>query len=536
MERESMEYDVVIVGAGPAGLSAAIRLKQLNASLSVCLLEKGAEVGAHILSGCVFEPRALDELLPDWKNQDFPITLQANCDKLYYLTKQKKFQLPVPTTMHNQGNYIISLGQLCRKLASIAENLGVEIYPGFPASDLLFDENNTLTGVITGDMGVDKHEQQGPNFQPGMKLVARLTLFAEGCRGSLSKRLIKHYHLNKQCSPQSYGIGFKEIWQVEKSDPGTVIHTLGWPLDNLTYGGSFVYHLENNQVGIGFVVGLDYQNPWLNPFSEFQRFKTHPFIKPLLEKGERISYGARALNEGGYQAIPRLAFPGGALIGDSAGFLNVAKIKGSHTAMKSGMLAAEASVELFTQNETHTLFHYQSAIKKSWLYQELYKVRNIRPAFHYGLTLGFIYSGIDQYIFRGHAPWTFSYRPDHKSLIMANKAKKIPYDKPDNKITFDKTSSVFLSGVFHEENQPGHLTLLDKTIAIEKNYDLFASPETRYCPAGVYEIVEDENNAPRLQINAQNCIHCKTCDIKDPYQNINWVPPEGGGGPNYSDM
>jgi electron-transferring-flavoprotein dehydrogenase len=536
MERESMNYDVVIVGAGPAGLSAAIRLKQLNPDLGVCVLEKGAEVGAHILSGCVFEPRALNELLPNWKTDNFPITLEAKSDAFYYLSAKSAYRLPTPRTMHNKGNLIISLGLLCQKLAGVAESLGVEIYPGFAAQCPIFDDNNQLTGVITGDMGIGKNGEKTPQYQPGMALLGKITLLAEGCRGSLSKQLIKHYKLDKDASPQSYGIGFKEIWQVEKSSPGDIIHTLGWPLDRKTYGGSFIYHLEKNQIALGFVIGLDYQNPWLSPFHEFQRFKTHPFVKPLLKNGERISYGARALNEGGLQAIPKLTFPGGALIGDAAGFLNVAKIKGTHTAMKSGMLAAESTHHFFQKEKHVELTGYTYSLKKSWVYKELYHVRNIRPAFHFGLLRGLIYSGIDQYILRGKAPWTFTYQPDYKQLLQKQKANPIHYDKPDNTITFDKTSSVYLSGVFHEENQPPHLILEDPKKAIEKNYTLFASPETRYCPAGVYEIVENDNNPPRLQINAQNCIHCKTCDIKDPYQNINWVPPEGGGGPNYAAM
>lgn len=531
-----MSYDVVIVGAGPSGLSAAIRLKQLNASLSVCILEKGAEVGSHILSGCVFEPRTLNELLPDWETQDFPLSLQAQKDFFYYLTPNRALRLPTPKTMHNQGNYIISLGQLCRKLADVAEAMGVEIYPGFAGSEILYDKDNRLIGVATGDMGIDKQGEQTPQYQAGMALMGKLTLLAEGCRGSLSKQIIKHYQLDKNASPQSYGIGLKEIWQVNKSEPGTIIHTLGWPLDKATYGGSFIYHLDNNQVALGFVIGLDYKNPYLSPFNEFQRFKTHPFVKPLLDGGERLSYGARALNEGGLQAIPTLSFPGGALIGDTAGFLNVPKIKGTHTAMKSGMLAAESAHAFLQKENPSTDFSYDDTFKRSWVYDELYRVRNIRPAFHYGLFIGFAYSAIDQYVLQGKAPWTFKYQADHKSLLTKAKSTPIQYPKPDNKITFDRTSSVFLSGVFHEENQPCHLVLSDKTIAIDKNHTLYDSPETRYCPAQVYEIIEDESGRPSLQINAQNCIHCKTCDIKDPYQNINWRPPEGGGGPNYKEM
>lgn len=536
VERESMSYDVVIVGAGPSGLSAAIRLKQLDDSLSVCVLEKGAEVGSHILSGCVFEPRALNELLPGWENQDFPLSLKATTDRFYYLTQNRALRLPTPKTMHNQGNYIISLGQLCQKLASIAEAMGIEIYPGFAGSDLLFNDNNEVIGVATGDMGINKQGEKTPQYQPGMALMGKLTLLAEGCRGSLSKQVIKHYQLDKKANPQSYGIGFKEIWHVKKSEPGSIIHTVGWPLDKATYGGSFIYHLADNKVALGFVIGLDYRNPFLNPFNEFQRFKTHPTIKPLLENGERISYGARALNEGGLQALPHLSFPGGALIGDSAGFLNVPKIKGSHTAMKSGMLAAESAHTYLQQEKSSELFSYDDKLKQSWVYDELYRVRNVRPAFHYGLFMGLAYSAIDQYVLFGKAPWTFQYQTDHEQLRQKDKANKIDYPKPDNQLTFDRTSSVFLSGVFHEENQPCHLVLTDPSIAIDKNYKLFDSPETRYCPAQVYEIVEDSSGQASLQINAQNCIHCKTCDIKDPYQNINWRPPEGGGGPNYKEM
>ena len=533
MERESMEFDVLIIGAGPAGLSAAIRLKQLDESLSVCVIEKGAEVGAHILSGCIFEPRALNELLPDWKEKNFPLTLKAKTDEFCLLTKTKNYRLPTPPTMKNEGNYIISLGTLCRRLAEICEEMGIDVYPGFAASDVVFNDNNQVIGVVTGDMGVNKHGTPSDQYQIGMKLLAKQTLFAEGCRGSLSKKLIAHYQLDKHSSPQSYGLGLKEIWRVKSSTPGEITHTIGWPLDNKTYGGSFIYHLEENKVAIGFVVGLDYENPYLSPFEEFQRFKTHPAIKPLLEGGERLSYGARALNEGGLQAIPQTSFPGGLLIGDSAGFLNVAKIKGSHTAMKSGMLAAEAVVDAFKKE--HASASYDKSLKKSWVHQELYQARNLRPAFHYGLWPGLLYSAIDQYLLRGKAPWTFSYNPDHLSLKKAAKAKPIHYDKPDNVITFDRSSSLYLSGTFHEEDQPCHLQLAKENIAIEINYHEYASPETRYCPAGVYEIIT-EDNKPRLQINAQNCLHCKTCDIKDMTQNINWVTPEGGGGPQYGDM
>ncbi len=532
MERESMEFDVLIIGAGPSGLAAAIRIKQLDASISVCVLEKGSEVGAHILSGCVFEPRALNELLPNWSQEDFPITLKAKSDEFSLLTKRSKYRLPTPKPMHNEGNYIISLGLLCRKLAEVAEHLGVEIFPGFAAKGVVFNEHDEVMGILTCDLGINRDGSQSAQYQPGMKLLAKQTLLAEGCRGSLSKKLIKHYRLDRNAKPQSYGIGFKEIWQVKENDPGHIMHTIGWPLDHKTYGGSFIYHLEDNKIAVGFVVGLDYQNPYLSPFSEFQRFKTHPSIKPLFEGGERLSYGARALSEGGLQSIPILNFPGGALIGDSAGFLNVPKIKGSHTAMKSGMLAAEQLIEAFKDDKPS--LDYRQKFKESWLYQELNMARNIRPAFHYGLLPGLIYSAIDQYVFQGKAPWTFGYQPDHLSLKKASEVRPIEYPKPDNKITFDKASSVYLTGTFHEENQPVHLELLEPDKAIKINYKEYASPETRYCPAGVYEIIE-ENGEPMLQINAQNCIHCKTCDIKDITQNINWIPPESGG-PQYNGM
>ncbi len=532
-----MEYDVLIVGAGPAGLACAIKLKQLKPELSVCLLEKGAEVGAHILSGAVLEPRALDELLPDWQQRSLPITQKVSKDCFYYLTEHKQFKLPTPPTMYNHGNYIISLSQLCKSLADIAEELGVEIYPGFSGADIVFDDSGLVAGVITGDMGVAKDGSHSPNYQPGMQLLAKQTVLAEGGRGSLTKRLNHHFNLQKDACPQTYGLGFKEIWRVKQNVPGTVIHTIGWPLDFSTYGGSFLYHFEDDKVAIGFVIGLDYQNPWLNPFEEFQRFKTHPSISDLLDGGERLSYGAKSLSEGGYQSIPKLTFPGGMLIGDCAGFLNVAKIKGTHTAMKSGMLAAETiAKELDPKAETIELINYETELKQSWLADELFKVRNIRPAFQKGLLWGMGYSAIDHYLLRGKAPWTFKHDHDHQKLRSAKVMKKIDYPKPDGKLTFDKLSSVFLAGTFHEENQPSHLKLQDPSIAIDVNYKEFASPETRYCPAGVYEIVETEEQKPRLQINAQNCIHCKTCDIKDPYQNINWIVPEGGGGPNYQGM
>ncbi len=542
MERESMAYDVVIVGAGPAGLSAAIRLKQRaeqeGREINVCVLEKGSEVGAHILSGACLEPRALDELIPDWKEKDAPVTIEAKEDSFLYLTETRSFRLPTPPPMRNHGNYIISLGNLCRWLAEQAESLGVEIYPGFAAADILYDENGRVYGVATGDMGISKDGSHGPNYQPGMELHAKLLLVAEGCRGSLTKMLFDRFDLRKDCDPQTYGIGIKELWEVEpdKHQPGKIIHTIGWPMDRKTYGGSWLYHFENNLVSLGFVIGLDYENPHLSPFDEMQRFKTHPAIKPLLEDGRRVSYGARALSEGGFQSIPTLTFPGGALIGDCAGFLNVPKIKGTHTAMKSGMVAADAAFDaLGADAETPAMDAYPKALEKSWLWEELKGVRNIRPSFRWGLWPAFAYSAIDTVVFRGKAPWTMHHHDDHSTLKKASETPKIDYPKPDGVLTFDKLSSVFISNTNHEEDQPSHLTLRDDSIPTSVNLPLYDGPEQRYCPAAVYEYVE-ENGEQQLRINAQNCVHCKTCDIKDPKQNINWVTPEGGGGPNYPNM
>ena len=538
--REMMEYDVVVVGAGPSGLSAAIKLKQLskeaNKDLSVCVIEKGSEVGAHIVSGAVIETKALDELIPEWKTKNSPLKTQATDDKFLYLTETKSYQLPTPPQMHNKGNYIISLSDFTKWLAQQAEALEVEIYPGFSASEVLFDENNKVVGVATCDMGRLKDGSEGPNFERGIELRAKQTIFSEGCRGHLGKILMKKFNLNSENSPQTYGIGIKELWEIssDKSKPGSIMHTTGWPLDNDTYGGSFLYHLDNNKISIGFVIGLDYKNPYLSPYLEFQRFKHHPAIKKLLEGGRRINYGARALNEGGVQSLPKLTFPGGMLVGCEAGFLNVPKIKGTHLAMKSGMIAAQSIFENIDKKDE--ISEFQTDIKQSWLWKELYKVRNIRPSFKWGFWKAIAYSAIDTYIFRGNAPWTIDHHgTDHESLGNKHEYNVINYPKPDNVISFDRLTNVSFSGTNHEENQPCHLQLKDEQVPINTNFELYDNPETRYCPAGVYEIVLNDNK-PKLQINAQNCVHCKTCDIKDPTQNINWVTPQGGGGPNYQGM
>ena len=541
MERESMAFDVVVVGAGPAGLAAAIRLRQLAAEsgreISVCVVEKGSEVGAHILSGAVIDPRALDELIADWRDQDPPLVTAATDDRLLLLTERRAWRLPTPPQMNNDGCYVASLGNLARWLAERAEALGAEIFPGFAAAEVLYDGDGRIRGVATGDMGVGKDGEATANHQPGIELHAKITLFAEGCRGSLSQSLIARYDLGKDCEPQTYGIGIKELWEVlpEQHHPGRVIHTVGWPLDQQTYGGSFLYHLESGQVAIGVVIGLDYRNPYLSPFEEMQRLKTHPAIRPTFEGGRRIAYGARALNEGGYQSIPALALPGGALIGAAAGFMNVPRIKGTHTAMKSGMLAAEATAAALAAGEGATLNAYPAAFEASWAASELRRVRNIRPGFRWGFWPGMINAALETYLLRGRAPWTLHHHKDHESLAPADACRPITYPKPDGKLTFDRLSSVYLSNTNHEENQPCHLVLGDPALALDVNLARYGGPEALYCPAGVYEFVE-EDGATRLQISAQNCVHCKTCDIKDPSQNIRWTVPEGGGGPNYPNM
>ncbi|MDD3029543.1 MAG: electron transfer flavoprotein-ubiquinone oxidoreductase [Alphaproteobacteria bacterium] len=540
--REVMEYDVLIVGAGPAGLSCAIRLKQLaqqcNKEVSVCVIEKGSEVGAHMLSGVAFEPRALNELIPDWKEKGAPLTVPATSDRVLFLTSKLAFPLPTPPTMHNHGNYIGSLGRLAKWMAEQAESLGVEIYAGFAGAEILYDDKGVVVGVATGDMGIGKDGKPTDRFTRGVELRAKQTVMAEGCRGSLTKMLMDKFNLNANCDPQMYGLGVKEIWEIDpaKHKPGHIQHTMGWPADMKTYAGSFLYHWENNQILIGFIVGLDYQNTYLSPFEEFQRFKTHPKIRKLLEGGKRIAYGARALCEGGFQSVPKLTFPGGALIGDAAGFMNVPKIKGTHTAMKSGMIAADAVMDALSAGAVEATT-YQEKYEASWLWKELHAARNIRPSFHYGMLFGTMYSGLDTILLRGHAPWTFHTKHgDHECTKPAAQCKKINYPKPDGVITFDRMSSVFMANVSHEEDQPAHLKLRDWKIEDEVNIPVYDSPESRYCPAGVYEIVTGDDGKPHLQINAANCVHCKTCDIKDPKQNIDWCVPEGGGGPNYQDM
>ena len=553
MEREAMEFDVVIVGAGPAGLSAAIRLRQLcqeqGQDFSVCVIEKGSEVGAHILSGAVIDPLAINELIPDWKEKGAPLNTPVTEDRFLILTPANHIAIPnfmLPPLMYNHGNYIVSLGNVCRWLATQAEALGVEIYPGFAAAEVLYHEDGSVKGVAIGDMGIARDGHHKDSYTPGIELHAKYTFFAEGARGSLTKTLFERFKLRDGVEPQKFGIGLKELWQIDPAQhkPGLVLHSQGWPLDVKTGGGSFLYHLEDNQVAVGFVVHLNYQNPHLSPFDEFQRFKTHPSVRHFFEGGKRIAYGARAINEGGLQSVPKLTFPGGALIGCAAGFVNLPRIKGSHNAMKTGMLAAEAAFDALKKGAAghDELAAYPEAFRRSWVYKDLHRVRNVKPGLKLGLWLGTLHGGIHMWLnnlgLGFLVPWTLKHgKADHESLKPADQCPPIAYPKPDGQISFDKLSSVFISNTNHEEDQPCHLTLKDPSVPVAINLPRWDAPEQRYCPAGVYEIVRnDDGSSPRLQINAQNCVHCKTCDVKDPTQNINWVVPEGGGGPNYPNM
>ena len=543
VQRETMDFDAVIIGAGPAGLACAIRLKhnaqKSGQDITVCVIDKGSEIGAHIMSGAVIDPRALAELFPNWADLGAPLKTPVQKDTFVLLSKTKAFKLFTPPQMNNTGNYVASLGALARWLGEQAEALGVEVFSGFPATEILYDKAGAVKGVATGDMGLDDRGRPGPNFEPGVELLAPYTIFAEGCRGSLSQQIMEKFDLRANACPQTYGLGIKEVWEIapEKHKPGHVLHTVGWPLSNDTYGGSFLYHMEDNLISVGFIVGLDYRNPYLSPFEELQRFKTHPKISPLFKGAKRIAYGARALNEGGYQSIPKLFFPGGALVGAAAGFMNVPRIKGSHTAMKSALECADALSEALAENERPAELHaYAERFEASWAWTELFKARNIRPAFRLGLWAGIAYAAFDTYILKGQASWTFKHIPDHVHLNPATEPQHVDYPKPDGVLTFDRLSSVHLANVSSSENQPCHLKLKASEVPVSTNLVLYDGPEARYCPAAVFEFLNDADSGERLQVNAANCIHCKACDIKDPSQNVIWTPPEGGHGPNYQNM